>query len=223
MKHSAERSEAYVLYSIMKIPNCKKEKKLLLDGYDLVAGIDEAGRGAWAGPIVAGAVLITPENIKHAKQNWLIRDSKLLCPKDRQKAFDFIKNNFEYAVGVVDSSIIDTKGLNFSNQLVMDRALEALNASPGFIFVDGRGFYFEQNYENVIHGDEKIFSIAAASIVAKVIRDKIMDQWHEIYNAFGFYKNKGYGTKFHYQMIKKHGICSIHRRSYAPIHRLLSS
>lgn len=205
----------------MLFPTLNHEKSLFSQGYRVIAGIDEVGRGAWAGPIVAAAFIITPDNITRAKK-IKVRDSKLLSPKQRTDIFHALQCDFNYAIGIVDSTVIDNKGITFANQLSMARALEALYANPEFILCDGRGFTFPNNFKNIIDGDAKVYCIAAASIVAKIIRDAIMDEWHKIYYMYGFNAHKGYGTKKHHQMIQKHGICSIHRRSYAPIRELLS-
>ena len=205
----------------MKLPTIKMETNLFSRGHKVIAGIDEVGRGAWAGPIVAAAFIITPNNVAQAKK-IPARDSKLLSASQRENIFHELKNNFEYTIGMVDSTIIDAQGITHANQLAMDRALDMLDIRPDFILADGRGFSFQNNFKNIIDGDAQVFSIAAASIMAKVIRDKIMDEWHEIYDAYGFNSHKGYGTKKHHNMLKKHGICSIHRRSYAPIRELLS-
>lgn len=206
----------------MKLPAIKIETTLFSQGHKVIAGIDEVGRGAWAGPIVAAAFIITPNNVAQAKK-IPARDSKLLSASQRENIFHELQRYYAYAIGMVDSSIIDSEGINFANQLAMDRALEALEIQPDFILADGRGFSFQNNFKNIIDGDANIFSIAAASIMAKVIRDKIMDEWHRIYDMYGFNSHKGYGTKKHKNMLKKHGICSIHRRSYAPIRELLLS
>ena len=204
----------------MKLPTLEKEKNLISSGHKFIAGIDEVGRGSWAGPIVAAALIITPNDMKYAKK-IPARDSKLLSQRQRENIFHDIQNYFQYAIGIVDSSIIDSKGITFANQLAMNRALEALEIQPDYILSDGRGFHFEKKFENIIDGDALVFCIAVASIMAKVIRDKIMDEWHAIYDMYGFDSHKGYGTKKHREMLKQHGICSIHRRSYAPIRKLL--
>lgn len=205
----------------MTLPTLDREKDLFSQGCQCVVGMDEVGRGAWAGPIIAAAFIVTPDNMINAKKIH-VRDSKLLSPKHRENVFHTLQKNFHYTLGIVDSSIIDRQGITYANQLAMDRALEALEIQPDFILIDGRGFHFKKKHENVIDGDAKIFCIAAASIMAKVIRDKIMDEWHEIYRGYGFHSHKGYGTKKHLEMLKKYGVCSIHRRSYAPIRELLS-
>ena len=204
----------------MKLPTLEKEKNLISSGHKFIAGIDEVGRGSWAGPIVAAALIITPNDMKYAKK-IPARDSKLLSQRQRENIFHDIQNYFQYAIGIVDSSIIDSKGITFANQLAMDRAQKALEIQPDYILSDGRGFHFEKKFENIIDGDALVFCIAVASIMAKVIRDKIMAEWHAISDMYGFDSHKGYGTKKHQEMLKQHGICSIHRRSYAPIRKLL--
>lgn len=205
----------------MIIPTLQYEKNLFLKGARVIAGLDEAGRGAWAGPIVAGAVLIiSPKFISHDKK-IIIRDSKLLSAQQRMRAYEFLTQNFECAFGIVESEQIDSIGIRGANQLAMDYALAKLSLEPDYALVDGRGFYFNVRHENIIDGDAKVFCIAAASIIAKVVRDEIMKAYDVIFPNYGFYRHKGYGTQRHQETLKKHGVCPIHRRSYSPIKRLL--
>ncbi len=206
----------------MILPTLKKELHLFSQGYNRVAGVDEAGRGAWAGPIVAGVVIITPDKIKIAKNYDFVRDSKTLTPKARLRAYYQIRENFESAVGLIDSLVIDEQGLTYANQEAMNYAFSNIRDKPDFILVDGRGFAFENNFENIIDGDSKIFCISAASIVAKVARDFIMKEFHNIFSGFSFHKHKGYGTKLHQEMLNKYGASPIHRKSFKPIKMLLT-
>lgn len=213
-----------MICSSMRRPTLHYEKNLFARGIQSVVGIDEVGRGAWAGPLVAAAVLITPETLKKIQSSWkirqeirLIRDSKILSPLKRALAFRIIARHFPYAYGVVDSQIIDERGLSFANQFALDCAIENLSKAPEYILCDGRGFCFKQKYENVIDGDAKIFCISAASIVAKVTRDRMMKKYHKKFREYAFHRHKGYGTKLHIKMLKKHGICPIHRKSFEPI------
>ncbi len=217
----------------MIVPTLHYEKNLFLKGSKTIVGLDEAGRGAWAGPIVAGAVLITPLSlplykgrksvlyIQYGKEKLMIRDSKLLSAQQRMRAYEFLTKNFECAFGIVESSEIDSIGISRANQLAMDYALLKLKQKADYVLVDGRGFRFNLPYENIIDGDAKVFCIAAASIIAKVVRDEIMKAYDSIFDEYGFFYHKGYGTKKHQETLKKQGVCPIHRRSYLPIKRLL--
>lgn len=221
-------------------PGFENEKKLFSKGIEVIVGLDEAGRGAWAGPIVAGAVLITPprlvgglaslplykgrksiSSIYFAKGKLIIRDSKLMSASQRMRAYEFLTQNFECAFGIVESDQIDLIGISRANQLAMDYALAKFPSRPDFVLIDGRGFRFDIPYENIIDGDAKVFSIAAASIIAKVTRDEMMNKYSEKYNNYFFSQHKGYGTKKHREALENHGICPIHRRSYRPIQELL--
>lgn len=202
-------------------PNLRREKKLFLENSKPVVGLDEAGRGSWAGPLVAGAVIIKPQDAQRKWNYRLIRDSKLLTFYQRERAFNYIHNTFEYAFGMVESHVIDHIGISRANQLAMNKALAKLYSRPYFVLVDGRGFYFDIPFENIIDGDAKVFSISAASIVAKVIRDRIMREYDTIYGIYKFSKHKGYGTRLHKSLLKEFGVCPIHRRSFMPIRELL--
>lgn len=234
----------------MSNPEFVNEKKLFSKGIEVIVGLDEAGRGAWAGPIVAGAVLITPprlvgpprrslseasglaspslfkgrkslSSIYRGKGKLIIRDSKLLSASQRMRAYEFLTKNFVCAFGIVESEQIDLIGISRANQLAMDYALAKFSTRPDFALIDGRGFRFDIPYENIIDGDAKVFCIAAASIIAKVVRDEIMKAYDSIFEGYGFFQHKGYGTRIHQEALKKHGVSSIHRRSYSPIKRLL--
>lgn len=212
----------------MRRPTLQHEKNLFSRGIQSVAGIDEAGRGAWAGPIVAGAVLITPEifekiqgSQKIRQELRLIRDSKILSPPKRAVAFTVITRYFFYSYGVIDSRTIDEKGLSFANQRAMDEALAGIDASAPYVLCDGRGFIFSGEFENIIDGDAKVFCISAASIVAKVTRDRMMERYQKEFGKYSFHRHKGYGTELHQKMLKKYGVCPIHRRSFEPIRRFV--
>jgi len=199
-------------------PNCHQENRLIKNGFVYVAGVDEAGRGAWAGPIVAGAVILNPKlKIKGVK------DSKLLSPKARNElAKRIIDLSLAWSFGVVNQKIIDKIGLGAANVLAMQIALKNLAIKPDYILADGICFKGGKiPFSNVIGGDRKISSIAAASIIAKVKRDEIMKKFSSKYYQYGFAQHKGYGTKLHRQMIEKYNICTLHRKSFKPITDLL--
>lgn len=182
-----------------------------------VIGVDEAGRGPLAGPITIGIVIA--EVKKHpALKN--IKDSKKLTPKKREKWFEIIKNNFEYKTASVGPNIIDKIGIQKATHLAVARALRkiirhSVSNINFFIMLDGKlKAPKKYNQESIIKGDEKIPVISAASIMAKVTRDRKMARLHKKYPQYSFDRHKGYGTKEHYKMLKTHGSCQIHRRSY---------
>ena len=200
----------------MRNPNFQEEKKLRRKGFKRVAGSDEAGRGPLAGPVVAAAVII--QNTKYKILNTKIRDSKQLSAKQRDKFYDLItKNkNIKWGIGVVSERIIDRINILEATKLAMAKAVKKLKVD--FLLLDGN---FKINskilQKSIIKGDERVFSIAAASILAKVARDRIMVRYHKKYPRYRFDMHKGYPTKYHCKMIRKYGPCKIHRRSFAPI------
>ncbi len=202
----------------MKFPNTQIEKQLWQEGFAFIAGTDEAGRGAWAGPIVGGAVILDPK----IKINGL-RDSKLLSEKSREKLYEIIAQKaVAFGLGIISREIIDKKGLGFANRLALTTALDNLGKSPNYVLVDALKIEYKNlPIKAVIDGDYKIASIAAASIMAKVTRDRIMIELGKKYPAWGFEKHKGYGTKKHLEMISQFGICRQHRQSFMPIKNLL--
>lgn len=183
----------------------KAKKRLLL------AGVDEAGRGAIAGPVVAAAVVCEP-----VPELSLVRDSKLISEKLREELYELIIDHaISWGVGVVDSGEIDSTDILSATMKAMKIAVEALDPEPGFVLVDGRrlpDIAFEA--KAVVKGDRKSFSIAAASIVAKVTRDRIMRRKEIEFPGYGFLRNKGYGTREHVKAIGKLGMASIHRKSF---------
>ena len=198
--------------------NLNEEKILFQKGYSLVAGIDEVGRGPLAGPVVATCVTCSP-NFQIIKELETVQDSKKLTAKKRENLIEFIKENFnEIGVGICDHETIDRINILQASFLAMKKAISSLKEKPNFILVDGSFIIPNSSYEQkaIKKGDSKIFSIAAASIVAKVTRDKIMEEMHEKYPEYGFDKHKGYGTKYHLEQIEKHGPCDSHRKSFGP-------
>ncbi|MEA3463919.1 MAG: ribonuclease HII [Patescibacteria group bacterium] len=200
----------------------KQEQKLFKQGYKLVAGIDEAGRGPLAGPVVAAcAVCGFNFKITNEKLN-LIKDSKKLTAKRREELFKVIQEEFsEVGIGICGHETIDRINILQATFLAMKKAIGELKQKPDFIMLDGKFKIPNCSYlqEAIIKGDEIIFSIAAASIIAKVARDRIMLQMHKLYPDYGFNQHKGYGTKLHLEQLKKHGPCPIHRMSFKPLSR----
>ena len=200
-----------------------KENLLLQNDYQIVGGVDEAGRGPLAGPVVASIVSLDLEfynKVKSVPEFELIRDSKKLTKKKRVQLFDIITKEFcEIGIGICDNQTIDRINILQATFLAMKKAIGQLKKKPSFVLIDGKfpipNISIKQ--EAIIHGDDLVFSIAAASIIAKVTRDRIMEEYHQKYPIYGFDKHKGYGTKMHIAAIKKYGICPIHRKTFKPI------
>lgn len=188
-----------------------REKELWEIGFNHIAGVDEAGRGPLAGPVVAAAVIF-PENVFIP----FVNDSKKLSPKSRAELFSFISQQaLSIGVGIVEHSEIDSSNILQATMLAMQKAIQNLTIRPDYLLVDGNKFSHPTiPYETVVHGDAQYFSIAAASIVAKVTRDDLMKHYHLQYPHYGFERHKGYGTKQHIEAIEKFGFCAIHRRSF---------
>jgi len=201
-------------------PNQRQEKKLQKKGFKYITGLDEAGKGAWAGPIVAGAVILDPRiKIKG------IKDSKLLRAPDRKELFAQITETaIAWSAASISEKIIDQIGITQANILVMQEALKKLAVQPDFLLIDALAIDYQKlPYLAIIDGDYKITSVAAASIIAKVTRDKIMEELDEVYPQYGLKQHKGYGTDHHFQMISKYGICKIHRKTWEPMKHFTDS
>jgi ribonuclease HII len=209
--------------------NLRKEKYLWKKGYKHVAGLDEAGRGPLAGPVVAAAVIIsTKRKKKNAKLQFKaksllkeVKDSKKLSPKRRETLYKLLvkEPNIEWGIGRVSEKMIDKINILKATKFAMKKAVS--NLKIDYLILDGN-FKIDLHIpqKSIKKGDSKVFSIAAASIIAKVTRDRIMKRYHKKHPEYGFDKHKGYATKFHRQALKKHGPCKIHRMSFRPI-RLL--
>ena len=180
-----------------------------------MAGIDEAGRGPLAGPVVAAAAIL-PKDISIPYLN----DSKKLTEKKRNELFEIIKEKaLAYAVSIVGNNKIDEVNILQATFIAMKNSVLSLKIIPDLCLVDGNHKIpsLELNQEAVVDGDAKSAAIAAASILAKVTRDKIMRDYAEKFPHYGFDKHKGYGTKIHMEALKKYGACEIHRQSFAPV------
>ena len=198
----------------MIYPSAKLEKELLANGYKSIAGLDEAGRGSWAGPVVAAAIIYDPL----LKKIPGIRDSKLVTALGREKIFRQLAGDFDFGIGVVASEIIDASGIVAAIKLAMEQAIAGLKEPPQYLLIDAlRLENSHQPQQGIISGDRKILTIAAASIIAKVARDRIMDYYHEEFPQYGFGDHKGYGTAAHRAAIGKYGASRIHRFSYRPL------
>ena len=189
------------------------ERRLSRSGYKLVAGVDEAGRGPLAGPVVAGAVIL-----KTSDFICEIDDSKKLSPKKREKAFLEIIKKAHVGIGIVDENQIDSINIYQATVKAMLLAIENLPIRPDYVIVDGRMKIFTRcPIKCIVGGDSASMSIAAASIIAKVTRDRIMEKYHEIYPHYGFSRHKGYPTRAHKKALTLHGPSPIHRRSFRPV------
>lgn len=180
--------------------------------FKYICGIDEAGRGPLAGPVVVGAVVLPEDSFIEG-----VNDSKKISEKKREKLYDIITEEaLCYAVGIVDEKTIDEINILNATKLGVKRALEALEIKPDLLMLDALNNLDTMGipYMSIIKGDAKNYSIAAASIIAKVTRDRIMREWDDVYPVYGFAKHKGYGTAEHIRAIKESGPCSIHRQSF---------
>ncbi|MGB9839089.1 ribonuclease HII [Thermovenabulum sp.] len=188
------------------------EKRLRERGYKLIAGVDEAGRGPLAGPVVAAAVIL-PENVFIPN----LKDSKLLSEKKREEVYEeIVKNAISYSFSIVDERYIDEHNILKATLFAMKNAVLGLKISPDYIIVDALKIpEIDLPQEGIKGGDRICGSIAAASIVAKVERDRIMKQYHNLYPQYDFLHNKGYGTKKHIESIKKFGYSPIHRKTFS--------
>lgn len=191
------------------------ENQARKQGFKAIAGIDEAGRGPLAGPVVAAACII-PKGV------WLkgVNDSKQLTPQKRKLLYEQMvaDGRIHYGIGIVDSVEIDSINILQATIKAMREAVSQLAKTPDYLLIDGLQIVYEDiPVEKVIGGDAKSQSIAAASILAKETRDRLMVALHDEWPLYGFHKHKGYGTHEHLEAIKRHGPCPIHRRSFEPI------
>lgn len=187
------------------------ENEYRLKGYSLICGVDEAGRGPLAGPVCAAAVILKPDTIIKG-----INDSKKLTEKRREELFDEICEKAEaYSIYSVDEKRIDEINILNATYEAMNGAVKGLSVTPDFVLIDGNRISgMTLPHETVVKGDAKSMSIAAASILAKVSRDRFICEMAEQYPEYGFEKHKGYGTKAHTEAILKYGPCEIHRRTF---------
>ncbi|MGQ0811742.1 MAG: ribonuclease HII [Nitrospiraceae bacterium] len=187
-------------------------------GYRRVAGLDEAGRGPLAGPVVA-AVVVLPARCRIPGVN----DSKLLSHCERERLFAEIHQRaVMIAVGSATEQEIDTINILEATRLAMKRAIQVLAPPPDFLLIDALTLPVSLPHRAIIKGDELSFSIAAASIIAKVTRDRMMADYHQTYPQYNFLTHKGYGTSEHLRLLSEHGPCPIHRRTFAPVQECLS-
>ena len=199
---------------LLRLQELKKiEEDIYSQGkFNYICGIDEAGRGPLAGPVVVASVIMPRDSMIEG-----VNDSKKVSEKKREKLYDeIIENAISYSVGIVDQKEIDRVNILNATKAGLTESIRGLEVKPDIILVDAlKGIdTCGVPYKSIIKGDAKCYSIAAASIIAKVTRDRIMRQWHEIYPEYNFIQHKGYGTAAHIAAIKEYGLCPLHRRSF---------
>lgn len=199
------------------------ELKAKSDGFDYIIGIDEAGRGPLAGPVSAAAVAL-----KSYDFSTPIKDSKKLSPKRRELAFTEIYEKAYVGTGLISEAVIDDVNILQATYIAMNQAVndcidriktdtqKDISDKDVLLLIDGNTFQseYQYSYQTVVKGDSQVFSIAAASIIAKVARDRVLNMYDKIYPEYGFAKHKGYGTKTHREAIKKYGLSPAHRQSF---------
>ena len=199
------------------MPTFTEENRLEAQGYRLIAGVDEVGRGALAGPVVAAAVIL-PRRIDAP---WLteVKDSKLLSPPKRELLFDCIQEiAISTGIGVASHEVIDSQGIIKATRLAMKLAIDQLSPPPESLLIDYMHLpEVALPQRGIKNGDRLCFSIACASIIAKVTRDRLMIELDGIYSGYGLAQHKGYGTKEHLSCLCRLGPCPIHRRSFKPV------
>lgn len=209
MKKATEKNSRLLLH----------DQSFLSKGFSSLAGVDEAGRGPLAGPVVASAVIVRDFSF------WSqIDDSKKMTPRRRAEAFDEILEKCVVGIGVVDHEVIDTINIFQATLKAMEAAVMKLGVEPDCVLVDGpKTPHLPFHQVPIVDGDALSFSIACASVAAKVTRDRMMEYYDAQYPEYGFKRHKGYGTQEHVDALKKHGPCAIHRRSFEPVRTLEAS
>ena len=196
-----------------RLNNLKEEEKNLHSrGFKNICGIDEAGRGPLAGPVVIAGVIMPEDSMIEG-----VNDSKKVSEKKREILYDkIIEEAISYSVAIIGQDVIDEINILNATKKGLTNVVGGLDVRPDLIIVDALEHIDTKGipYESIIKGDAKCYSIAAASILAKVTRDRIMREWDLVYPQYGFAKHKGYGTAFHIQAIKEYGLCPIHRKSF---------
>ena len=196
-----------------RLNNLKQTDKMYYEkGFKYICGIDEAGRGPLAGPVVIASVIMPQDSMIEG-----VNDSKKVSEKKREKLYDLIlEEAISYGIGIIDQNRIDEINILNATKEGLTNSLKELKVKPDIILVDALEKIDTLGipYDSIIKGDAKSYSIAAASIVAKVTRDRIMKQWDEIYPEYGFERHKGYGTAAHIKVIEEKGLCPIHRKTF---------
>ena len=206
---------------MLQLPNLGHENELKSQGYVLIAGIDEAGRGALAGPVVAGAVILP--HLANLPWFELVRDSKELNSRKRESLFDLInKEAVAVGIGIVPPQVIDSINILRATKLAMMQAVEKLSKQPNFLLIDRLSLsQCPIPQRGITRGDKSCLSIACASIIAKVTRDRMMEEFDQIYPGYGFAQHKGYGTGRHISCLRKLGPSPIHRLYFAPVRNII--
>lgn len=198
---------------LLRLTEMKKlEEELYEKGIKLIGGIDEAGRGPLAGPVVVACAVMPQDSMIEG-----VNDSKKISEKKREKLYEeIIENAISYEVGIIDQNTIDDINILNATKLGLTTAVKGLNVKPEIILVDALTNIDTCGipYQSIVKGDAKCYSIACASIIAKVTRDRIMREWDKIFPQYGFEKHKGYGTAAHMQAIREYGLCPLHRHSF---------
>lgn len=221
----------------MEFPNFSEEKKCWRQGFDVVVGLDEAGRGPLAGPVVAAAVSVKLSSFKVLKLKGLenTKDSKQLSAKKREELYEILTTHpaIGWGIGIVSEKVIDKINILEATKLAMQKAVTNLSynyrdrdncKTIDFLLIDGNfAINSSVRQKSIIKGDQKVFSIAAASIIAKVTRDRIMEKMRKKYPEYGFDAHKGYGTALHVKNLQQFGPCKIHRKSFRPVSDLSST
>ena len=205
------KEKSILRHQTKQFPTLEFEEACWGQGLEHIAGVDEAGRGPLAGPVVAAAVILPKGMIIEG-----VNDSKKLSAKQREALFHVVyERALSVGVGIVSHEVIDRINIYQASILAMRKAVEHLTIPPSIVLADGNSFKHESwRYQNIIDGDALSVTIAAASVVAKVTRDSLMLEYHEQFPLYGFDRHKGYGTKFHVEALRQHGMCPIHRRSF---------
>ena len=188
------------------------ENQLHENGFENICGIDEAGRGPLAGPVVVAGVIMPPDSMIEG-----VNDSKKVSEKKREALYDVIINEaISYSVAIIGQDVIDNINILNATKTGVTQVIEGLDVKPDLIIIDALEHIDTKGvpYESIIKGDAKCYSISAASIIAKVTRDRIMREWDKIYPQYGFAQHKGYGTSAHINALKEYGPCPLHRRSF---------
>ena len=205
------------------MPTLEEEMALFEQGYSFVAGLDEAGRGCLAGPVVAAAVILKLDDADLATRLYGVRDSKQITAQAREHLYNVIMQHaLAVGVGVGSVELIDQRNILQATKCAMRSALTQLSLSPHALLLDALLLHdIPLPQRSLIKGDARCLSIAAASIIAKVTRDRLMLELHEQYPHYGFDQHKGYGTPAHLAALREHGVTPIHRQSFAPVRELL--
>jgi ribonuclease HII len=202
-------------------PSFAAEKLLKKQGYQFIAGVDEVGRGALMGPVVAAAVIL-PENFK-ARWKSQVRESKQLAPEIREYLYpNILEKSISYGIGSCSNEIIDEVGIAKATRFAMMEAVAQLKPEPQYLLIDYvKLTELSLPQSGIKHGDSLCFSIACASIIAKVTRDRLVTEMDKTFPGYGFAEHKGYGTEEHLKCLREKGPCPLHRRSFSPVGELV--